>query len=198
MTETTRSANGKTKGNRRLTKTLIATVLILVVAGYSGSLNAALHPYLEAAFNTIIVLLLVFVVYNVIVLVFEVRKFSNFSVGGLLAILVTSFLFHWIVMIFIDGAAGSNLYDSESETFLANSVLYSTNQLLNGLAFDFLEGLRIDLAYLLNNLFDMETSIPEPAPNSSLAIFDAFYRSAVTGITIVYLGNLIRQMRGRN
>ena len=143
MSETTNPSIDKTKGNKRLTKTLIATLLILVVAGYSGSLNAAYHPYLEVAFNALIILLLIFVIYNVIILVFEVRKFANFSIGGLMAILVTSFLFHWIVMIFIDGSTGGKMYDAEGDTYLANSLLYSTNQLLNGLAFDFLEGLRI-------------------------------------------------------
>jgi len=186
------------KDKRRVTKVLFATIATLGLAAVGGSFPDESTGPAMVAIIVAVVLAMVYLIYNVLALLFEVRKLKRFTLTGLLAILVCSFFFHWILMMFIDGASGANMYDTNSEDFAAQSLMYSLDQLFKGLTFDVMEGLRIDMVYVFRNWLGIEASMPEPTPNSSLAVFDAVYRTAITGISVAFLGNLLENVLTRS
>lgn len=184
----------KPKNKHRITKVVLATLATLGIAIASTELPETYAPLAYAALTICLLLL----VYYVLALVFSVRNMTRFTFSGLAAVMICSLFFHWFIMMFLDGATGAHMYDTGASDFAEKSMLYSLDQTVKGLTFDILEGLRIDMVYIFDKWFGIETAMIEPPAASGLAVFDAIYRSLVTGIAVTYLAGLMKNMLGWN
>ena len=174
----------------------MAALFVLLAAYQFSVISFVLERFGVLGTGLVFVVALVVLVGIPVSIFFGLKKslLNQMKLVDFLPLTINLIVFHIVGATLLMGLGVQNQSAFLWET---KGYLYSTDQFLQGVSFDLLEGMRIDLYDILSVLTPYDYAPPVIEKGSPLAIFDALYRSFITGIFATAITQKLVMMFGR-